>query len=136
METRDAAGFWIRLGAVLLDAIIVGISLSIISFFFTGEFGEKQSTDMLSFLYSLLLPVLWNGYTIGKRICGIRIVRLRDGRAPGLGTMLMRNVVAGLVYVLTLGIAIIVSACMVGLREDKRALHDLIAGTQVVHAGR
>lgn len=46
--------------------------------------------------------------------------------------MLMRVLVAGLVYVLTLGIGIIVSAFMVGMREDRRAIHDFIAGTEVV----
>ena len=51
----------------------------------------------------------------------------------GIGDMLMRVVVAGLIYAVTLGIAAIVSAFMVGLREDKRSLHDLIAGTYVTY---
>ncbi|MNL66736.1 RDD family protein [compost metagenome] len=80
----------------------------------------------------MLTPIFWSGYTIGKRICGIRIVRFGDGEPPGLGTMLLRNVVAGLVYVATFGIAVIVSAIMVGVREDKRALHDFIADTEVI----
>lgn len=46
-------------------------------------------------------------------------------------TMIKRDLITGLVYGLTLGIAIIVSACMVGIREDKRAIHDFIAGTYV-----
>ncbi|MDQ0656030.1 putative RDD family membrane protein YckC [Paenibacillus sp. W2I17] len=35
-------------------------------------------------------------------------------------------------YVLTLVIGIIVSALMVGMREDRRAIHDFVAGTEVV----
>ena len=31
-----------------------------------------------------------------------------------------------------LGIGVIVSAFMVGLREDRRAIHDFVAGTEVV----
>lgn len=127
------AGFWIRLGAGLLDGIIVGVPLFLISWLISGGLeGREFFTDVISFLYSLLLPVLWNGYTIGKRICGIQIRKL-DGTPPGLGTMLLRNVVGGLVYAITFGIAAIVSAFMVGLREDKRAIHDFIAGTEVVH---
>ncbi|XID94897.1 hypothetical protein ACF3MZ_10435 [Paenibacillaceae bacterium WGS1546] len=47
--------------------------------------------------------------------------------------MLLRNVVAGFVYALTLGVGLIISAFMVGLSEDKRAIHDYIAGTKVVY---
>jgi len=127
------AGFWIRLGALLLDGIIVGVPLLIISYSIYGDLDRDVFTDILSGLYSLLVPIFWNGYTIGKRICGIRIRKVDDFLSPTLWTMIKRNVIAGLVYGLTCGIAIIVSAFMVGLREDKRSLHDLIAGTEVVH---
>lgn len=73
------------------------------------------------------MPVFWSGYTIGKRICGIRIRRVDDHLPPSLGTMLLRNVVAGIVYALTLGIGVIISAFMVAFREDKRSIHDFIA---------
>ncbi|OBZ16715.1 MULTISPECIES: RDD family protein [Bacillales] len=127
------AGFWVRFGAGLLDSIIVGIPLFIISLLITGGLeGREYFTDVISFLYTVLVPVFWSGYTIGKRICGIQIRKL-DGSPPGLGTMLLRHVVGGLVYGITLGIAAIVSAFMVGMREDKRAIHDFIAGTEVVH---
>ncbi|MGZ7440814.1 RDD family protein [Paenibacillus sp. TH7-28] len=127
------AGFWIRLGALLLDGVIVGIPLGIISFIITGGANQEYITNILSFLYSLLLPVFWGGYTIGKRICGIKIRKVSDHSSPGLGTMLLRNVVAGLIYGLTFGICTIISAFMVGLREDKRSIHDFIAGTEVVY---
>lgn len=128
---EQPAGFWIRLGASLLDGIILGIPLAILGFLVFGD-GDQWFVNIVQFLYSLILPVIWNGYTIGKRICGIRIRKVDTEEAPTIGTMLLRNVVAGLVYGLTLGIAAIVSAFMVGLREDKRAIHDLIAGTEVV----
>ena len=35
--------------------------------------------------------------------------------------MVLRVIVAGIIYVVTLGIGLIVSAFMVGLRDDKRA---------------
>lgn len=93
---------------------------------------NEPITTILEMLYYLLLPVFWYGYTVGKRAVGIRIAR-EDGEKVGIGTMLMRDLVAGLVYVLTLGIGIIVSAFMVGLREDKRAIHDFVAGTYVTY---
>lgn len=129
------AGFWIRLGAAILDAIIVGIPLAVLSYIVTGDFDDNIITNILSFLYSLLLPVVWEGYTIGKRICGIKIRKVSDLSPPGIGTMLLRNIVAGLIYGITFGIATIVSAFMIGLREDKRSIHDFIAGTEVVYEG-
>jgi uncharacterized RDD family membrane protein YckC len=45
----------------------------------------------------------------------------------------MRVIVASLVYGITLGIGAIVSAFMIGLRKDKRSLHDFIAGTYVTY---
>ncbi|OPA79454.1 hypothetical protein BVG16_10305 [Paenibacillus selenitireducens] len=127
------AGFWIRLGASLLDGLIVGVPLAILSYSITGGYGKEYVTDLLSFLYTLLLPVFWDGYTIGKRCVGIRIVKL-DGSPPTIGTMLLRQVAAGLIYGFTFGIAAIISAIMVGVREDKRSIHDFIAGTEVVYA--
>lgn len=127
------AGFWIRLGAMILDGLIIGIPVAIIaSIIGLTEEGSNTLSSLVSLLYSLLLPVLWYGYTVGKRICGIRIVRL-DGTDVGFGTMLLRIIVAGFVYVITFGIALIVSAFMVGLRHDKRSIHDMIAGTYVTY---
>ena len=128
-----SAGIWIRLGASLLDGLIIGVPLLIISYAISGDPRQEHFTDFLSGLYSLLLPIFWNGYTIGKRICGIQIRKINEFQPPTVWTMIKRNIVAGLVYGLTCGIAVIVSAFMVGLREDKRSLHDLIAGTEVVH---
>lgn len=127
------AGFWIRLGALLLDGLIIGVPLAIISLVISGDADRNYVTDVLSALYSLLVPVFWNGYTVGKRICGVKIRKVDDFMPPTLWTMIKRNIIAGLVYGLTCGIAAIVSAFMVGLREDKRSLHDLIAGTEVVY---
>ncbi|WP_024631939.1 MULTISPECIES: RDD family protein [unclassified Paenibacillus] len=127
------AGFWIRLGASFLDALIVSLPLAIIVGVLTGNFdNDEPLAKLISGLYSILLPVFWYGRTIGKRICGIRIRKYDTHEPPGIGTMLMRVVVAGLVYAITFGIGFIISVFMVAIREDKRALHDFIAGTEVV----
>lgn len=127
---QNPGGFWRRLLGILLDGIVVGVPLSILAYILTGETEGNAFTNLLSFLYYLILPVVWMGYTVGKRIVGVRIVKV-NGEKVGIGTMLLRTFVTGLVYVVTLGIALIVSAFMVGLREDKRGIHDLIAGTYV-----
>ncbi len=133
-EVERPAGFWIRLGASLLDGIIIFIVLGFISLILFGDFDYTKSISLsiVEFLYIILLPVFWYGYVLGKRICGIRIVKI-DGSNVGILNMILRWVVGGIIYALTLGIALIVSAFMVGLREDKRAIHDFVAGTYVTH---
>lgn len=133
MDVTNPAGFRNRFLARILDLIILFIVTGVISQFLYGEFYDADSyhpIDALGFLYSLLLPVFWYGYTLGRRMAGNRIVRV-DGRKVGIGTMLLRDVVAGMAYTLTLGIGLVVSAFMVGIREDKRAIHDFIAQTYV-----
>lgn len=94
---------------------------------------DSMIISLVVLLYSILLPVFWQGYLIGKRICGIRIVK-KDGAQVVLVTMIMRVIIAGLVYGITFGLGLIVSLFMIGLREDKRMLHDFIAGTYVTYA--
>lgn len=134
METSlpaNAVGFWRRLGANLLDGIIIGIPLVILAYLMTGEAKNNLFTNLLSTLYSLLVPIIWHGYTVGKKIVGVRIVKV-NGEQVGIGTMLLRVVVGmGIVYGITFGLAAIISAIMVAVRDDKRAIHDLIAGTYV-----
>lgn len=126
------AGFWIRFGAAILDGLIIGIPLAVISYFVTGSSEDNLFSSSINLLYSLIVPVIWAGYTIGKKIVGIRIVKV-NGEKLGFGAMLMRTIVAAIVYILTLGIGVIVSAFMVGLRKDKRAIHDFLAGTYVTY---
>ncbi|GED70393.1 hypothetical protein BRE01_40950 [Brevibacillus reuszeri] len=126
----NPVGFWRRFGAALLDGLIIGIPLSIIAYLITGENQGHWSTNTISTLYTLLLPIFWYGYTIGKKILGVRIVKV-DGEPVGIGAMLLRVLVGGLIYAITFGLAAIASAIMVGVRQDKRAIHDLIAGTYV-----
>jgi uncharacterized RDD family membrane protein YckC len=126
------AGFWVRLGAAILDGLIIGVPLAIISYLITGNAEDNAFTSSVNLLYSVLVPVVWSGYTVGKKIVGVRIAKV-NGKKLGFGTMILRTFVGGLVYVLTIGLAAIVSAFMVGMREDKRAIHDFIAGTYVTY---
>lgn len=126
------AGFWIRLLATILDAIIISLPITLVIYFITGNWDENVYTNIINFLYALIVPVLWHGYTVGKKITGIRIAKV-NGEKVGLGTMFLRIIVGALAYGITLGIGIIVSVFMVSFRNDKRSLHDFIAGTYVTY---
>jgi uncharacterized RDD family membrane protein YckC len=67
--------------------------------------------------------------TPGKRLLGLR-VETTEGARLSIGRALLRHV-AGLASWLTLNLGHL----LVALRSDRRALHDLIAGTRVTAAG-
>lgn len=68
---------------------------------------------------------------VGKRILTIQI--RKEGDQPvNLFQMFIREVIGKfLLGVITFGIASVVSACMIVIRKDKRAIHDLLAQTYV-----
>ncbi|WP_134700203.1 RDD family protein [Ammoniphilus sp. YIM 78166] len=123
-------GFWLRLAAGLVDGILLGLFCSALTFGMDTSTASATET-VVNLIYATFLPLLWGGYTIGKRLLSIRISR-SDSLPLSLGTMLLREVFGKMLLALiTFGITLIVSAFMVALREDKRAIHDLIAGTYV-----
>ena len=130
------AGFWRRFAADILDSIVIGGLLWVL---FDLIFGFDYSstvmdivTTILYVVYAIFLPIYWGGYNVGKRIMKIHIERV-DGQLLNFWTMFKREVLGKqLLFLITFGIAGIVSAFMVGIREDKRGLHDLIAGTHVM----
>ncbi|WP_153464594.1 MULTISPECIES: RDD family protein [Sediminibacillus] len=129
----EPAGLDKRIVSRIIDGIIITLGTVLTSYIFYGDFingDDFRVIDFIGILYGLLLPVLWYGYTLGRRVTGNRIVRIEGGKV-GVGTMLLRELVAGIFYALTFGIGLIVSVLMVGIREDRRAIHDFIAGTYV-----
>lgn len=128
---EQPAGFWVRLGANIIDGILILIAAYILGAIF-GIVGDSQEAfqGFINLLYALILPIVWYGYTIGKRALGIRIMKV-DGEKVGIGTMLLRTIVSGFVYAITFGLALIVSIFMVVFRKDKRSVHDMIANTYV-----
>ncbi|WP_089802718.1 RDD family protein [Halolactibacillus alkaliphilus] len=71
--------------ALIIDLIINVIIALIISFVFhKGNFSFFDfyiiALVILSHVYSIILPLLWNGYTIGKRVMGIRIAPILNNR--------------------------------------------------------
>ena len=73
------------------------------------------------------------GWTAGKRLARMRIVR-SDGSPAGLARILwLRMTIPFVLSILTCLVFPIVDALFV-FRADRRCLHDLIAGTKVVAA--
>jgi uncharacterized RDD family membrane protein YckC len=129
---RRPAGFWIRFLASITDNLVLLAPDFLLGLLLTNNNIQKIASLIVTLLYHIMLPIYWNGATVGKKAFGIRIAEINREGSPGWRTMLMR-LVGGLIYLITLGIGLIISAFMVAFRQDKRAIHDIIAGTHVIY---
>jgi uncharacterized RDD family membrane protein YckC len=78
------------------------------------------------FLYFSLQWSL-SGRTLGMAIFGLRVVS-KEGAPIGLGTAMLRTIV------LAVSLIFIILVCLAALvQRQRRALHDLVAGTAVVY---
>ena len=69
---------------------------------------------------------------VGKKILGIRIVQLNGSEAGFVHAVLLRAMVMGFINALVGVTSLIDPLCI--FREDRRCLHDMIAGTIVIEA--
>ncbi len=83
-------------------------------------------------VYFLVLPVNWNGQTIGKRFFKIHVIR-RDGKPVDFQTMFVREVFGRLlVGIISLGASIIAETFVMLASDRHQTFHDTLASTQVV----
>ena len=147
----ELAGRGRRLGAYIIDTIIAGIVLVAVAYFNPGPLGitmldimRDPMTQQMSTAGSIAFVIIFmainsyllvtKGQTLGKMALGIRIV---DAASNGAATAVK---LLGLRYVLVMLVAVIpFIGGLLGLidflfifREDRRCVHDLIAGTKVV----
>ena len=127
------AGFWIRTGALLIDVVCV-MAAEVAFGFFMGALAEDRLAAAASRAFRFLASPCYfvfmhwaRGQTLGKMAFHIRVVS-RDGGPLSFGQAALRHLGSWLSAAI-LGIGYLVAA----FRADKRALHDLIAGTRVEH---
>ncbi|WP_079710287.1 RDD family protein [Paraliobacillus ryukyuensis] len=137
---RMKASFGRRLVADLFDYLILSIASYLIFFWITGghmhDWTDGLWWNLLYLLYGTIVPVLWGGYNIGKRILGIKIKRTDEEKVTWKNMILREVIGKNVIAYLTFGITTIVSVFMIIFREDKKAVHDLIAGTYVRYDGK
>ncbi|MEN2467729.1 RDD family protein [Ornithinibacillus sp. JPR2-1] len=114
--------------ALMIDLVIMIVFSFLMHFLF--DFHPLIVALIFSYLYDVFLPLFWNGYTVGKRILGIRIASL-TGEKLTFGTMIIRGFLAQLLYSISAGILLIASIYLVATRADRRSIHDLLARTYV-----
>jgi uncharacterized RDD family membrane protein YckC len=122
IQTLPRAGFWIRIAALGLDALLVAIVLSIL----TQPHGDPPRFELLGLAAYGAAMWKWKNTTVGGIICDLKVVRL-DGRPIDWGTAVVR------------ALSCFLSLAVVGLGflwiafdQEHQAWHDKIAGTVVV----
>lgn len=117
------AGFWIRFLAALLDTLVVLIPSALLNVLIPVVGGFIAWV-----LYKALCLANWDGQTVGKKACGIKVVS--DDFRPITNGQAWGRALAEIVSSLILYIGYLMAA----FTDRKQALHDKIAGTVHIYA--
>ncbi len=141
-QAGETAGFGIRLGAYLIDSIILSIGVMIVMVptgILAAVIGPKSQgfalvVSLVGWLLGmavgigyLLVPWAKSGITPGKKMLKLKIVR-EDGVEPlgyaKAGLRLLGYMASGFIFY--------IGFIMVAFTDGHKGLHDMIAGTRVV----
>ena len=151
---RHYGGFWIRVGARMIDGLVLGVPLLVLFFLLMpnafkaqGEISNPFIAAFATFNITYLLVSLlisgcyevmllrYRGGTVGKMACGLKVVRA-DGSDLSwgvcFGRYFMWNVLSRSIPILNF-VLVLVSSIMAGTDAEKRALHDRVCDTRVVY---
>ena len=135
MELASArkAGFWVRVVAYIIDAIIVGVVMGVISGVLSAAMGADGAAGLVS-LISIIISVgyyvyFWttSGQTVGQKVMSLRVIRT-DG-----SPLTVTNAILRLVGLWISTVALFIGLIWVAFDANKQGWHDKIAGTYVVH---
>jgi uncharacterized RDD family membrane protein YckC len=115
------AGFWIRMGALLIDALLISVVTWLLN-----DFADSWWALLLAGYGALMWKL--RGTTVGGIIFGLRVVRL-DGREMDWPTAVVRALSCFLSAVVAF-----LGFIWIAFDPERQAWHDKIAGTVVVLA--
>jgi len=139
----EAAGVGYRLLATFLDGVFMAVYIGIILLILgitnsgTNSFTDEGQYLMISLMILLSLPILLyhflsetflNGQSLGKKIVGIKVVKL-DGTQAGIGSYMLRSLLRIIDVQLFQGLVAIIC---IPVSEKSQRLGDMAAGTTVV----
>ena len=150
-------GFWIRFGARFIDGLVFMVPFMIFAALLMPNLIRARSQQAIRpahptrllqlraltfFLVFFLvggcyeiLMLKYRSATLGKMACGLKVIR-SDGRSLSwgvcFGRFFMWNVVtSGIPYLNS--VLMLVSSIMLGVDDEKRALHDRVCDTRVIY---
>lgn len=134
----DYAGFWRRVAAWIIDSIILGVIVELVSviigFGIESDTAFLATTNVLStvigWLYFAIMESTSNQATLGKMALSIVVTdeagnRISFARATGRH---FAKILSALIF--------LIGFFMIAFTQKKQGLHDMIAGTLVVQRKR
>ncbi|HDR4512725.1 TPA: RDD family protein [Bacillus cereus] len=135
-----------RIGASLIDMFLISVMYGAVVAVMTGNYSAIFNRFNISFgdyrydlavvfilmaIYFILLPFIWNGVTLGKKVTRIKLIPLKSEKLT-IQTLTIRFFVLLLPNILLLGIPILCNVYMMLFRKDNCGFQDLITKTKVI----
>ena len=137
MNEQEYAGFWVRVGATLIDTVIIMIVLMVPLSFIYGEqywLGDQYIRGFWDLILGYAVPIVatiwfWLRFlgTPGKMALKLKIVDAKTGNGLSLGQAIGRYF-AYILSMLPFGLGFI----WIGIDSRKQGWHDKLAGTVVI----
>jgi len=143
----ELASRWMRFWGAMIDGLLMGIVVWPIMY--VTDYVTRAATDSLtmmdyvvSTLPGFVMFFVFHGYllatrgqTIGKMLVKTRIVSVEDGKILPFGRLIgLRYLPLWIVSLIPIASILTLIDVLFIFREDRRCVHDLIAGTKVVRA--
>ena len=122
------AGFFIRLGALAIDGVLIGLIMAFLAGLLPRGLDFHGGPGGWLLALAIYGALMWKhkGTTIGGIVCGLKVVRV-DNREIDWPTAVVRAL-ACFLSLAVVGLGFI----WVAIDEEKQSWHDKIAGTAVV----
>ena len=144
-NTAAPAGFFVRLAAFFLDMLLVGLVLLLLvrlpllplslsapdNWFMRDLLFQFSLYDMLLYVAAaayFIVTTYSSGQTVGKRLMNLQVVST-NGEPLTLFNVIYRETIGR--YLSSL---LFLGYLMIGVTQEKRGLHDILADTGVVYA--
>ena len=144
-EQKELAGMGSRLGARIIDWILLAVASVIVLVVLFGGLGRTERGFFAALFLSLLVIAAivllyeWTmiavlGQTLGKKWTGVKVVRADNGAVPGWGKSFVRWLIPGLVNIIPVvgNIALLVVYLSPVFSKTRQGWHDMAAATVVV----
>lgn len=87
----------------------------------------------LMLIYQVIVPMFWEKQTVGRMVAGVRVMKLNSSEKPGLGSLLVRELVGGYVFNTLLSSTFVLPLLNYMFSRNRgRSLADMISKTRLV----
>ncbi len=114
----------------LVSALINPTSLNSLTIYLSA-FGSGALAILAVIAYFIVLPIFWNGQTLGKRFFKIRIIK-NDGSEIDFKTIFLREMIRVLLFILTFGVSAFADTMVLLFSKQRVGFYDYVAATQVI----